>query len=69
MIFLGASQIEQAPEQFLVYHTGPQGKSPGEIRRLTVAELMNFPDARWRPLISNPAFLGVYRWNILRGDQ
>ncbi len=69
MIFLGASQIERGPEQFLIYHTGPQGKDAGEIRRLTVAELMNFPDARWRPVASNPAFLGVYRWNILRGDQ
>ena len=69
MIFLGQSQIEPGPEQYFVYHTGPQGKAPGEIRRLTVAELMNFPDARWRPVGSNPAFLGVYRWNILRGDQ
>ncbi len=69
MIFIGPSQIEHGPEQYLVYHTGPEGKDPGEIRRLTVAELMNFPDARWRPVPSNPAFLGVYRWNILRGDQ
>ena len=69
MIFLGTSQIEHGPEKYLVYHTGPEGKNPGEIRRLTVSELMNFPDARWRPVASNPAFLGVYRWNILRGDQ
>jgi uncharacterized protein YfaT (DUF1175 family) len=69
MIFVGASQIEPSPEQYVVYHTGPEGKWPGEIRRLTVSELMNFPDARWRPVPSNPAFLGVYRWNILRGDQ
>lgn len=69
MIFIGPSQIESGPEQYLIYHTGPQGKEAGEIRRLTVAELMNFPDARWRPVASNPAFLGVYRWNILRGDQ
>jgi hypothetical protein len=69
MIFVGRSQIEHGPEPYLVYHTGPQGKDAGEIRRLTVAELMNFPDARWRPVASNPAFLGVYRWNILRGDQ
>ena len=62
--------IQPGSEQYLVYHTGPQGKDdPGEIRRLTVSELMNFPDARWRPVASNPAFLGVYRWNILRGDQ
>ncbi len=69
MIFLGHSQIEPGQEQYVVYHTGPQGKSPGEIRRLSLAELMNFPDARWRPVASNPAFLGVYRWNILRGDE
>ena len=69
MIFIGASQLELGRDQYFVYHTGPQGKQPGEIRRLTVAELMNFPDARWRPVASNPAFLGVYRWNILRGDQ
>ncbi len=69
MIFIGRSQVEPGPEQYLVYHTGPQGKSPGEIRRLTLSELMNFPDARWRPVASNPAFLGVYRWNILREDE
>jgi uncharacterized protein len=69
MIFLGRSQIESGAEQYVVYHTGPQGKSPGEMRRLALSELMNFPDARWRPVASNPAFLGVYRWNILRGDE
>lgn len=69
MIFLGPSQIEPGAERYVVYHTGPEGKWPGEIRRLALAELMNYPDARWRPVASNPAFLGVYRWNILRGDQ
>ena len=69
MIFLGRSQIEPGDEQFVVYHTGPSGKSPGEIRRWSVAELVNYPDARWRPIPSNPGFLGVYRWNILRGGD
>jgi len=69
MIFLGHSQIEPGSEQFVVYDTGPQGKSKGIIKRLTVAELQNYPDARWRPIASNPAFLGVYRWNILRGGD
>jgi|SRR5271165_300237 len=69
MIFLGPSQIDPGGEQFIVYHTGPEGKSPGEIRRWSVAELENYPEARWRPIASNPAFLGVYRWNILRGDE
>jgi len=67
MIFLGPSQIEPAREALVIYHTGPIGKSPGEIRRPTLAQLLNFPDPRWRPVPSNPGFLGVYRWNILRG--
>jgi len=68
MIFLGPSQLEVQPgrEPLVVYHTGPIGKSPGEVRRPTLAQLMNFPDPRWRPVPSNPSFLGVYRWNILR---
>lgn len=69
MIFLGRSQIESGSQEFVVYHTGPTGKSPGEIKRLSLAQLLEYPDARWRPIASNPAFLGVYRWNILRGGE
>jgi hypothetical protein len=69
MIYLGRSQVEPGTEQFVVYHTGPSSKSPGEIKRLSIAQLLDYPDARWRPLASNPAFLGVYRWNILRGAE
>ncbi len=67
MIFLGRSQIEPGHEQYVVYHTGPSARSAGEIRRLALAQLLNYPDPRWRPLADNPGFLGVYRWNILRG--
>jgi uncharacterized protein YfaT (DUF1175 family) len=69
MVFVGHSQIEPGGEQFIVYHTGPEDKSPGDIRRWSVAELVNYPEARWRPVAWNPAFLGVYRWNILRGGE
>jgi uncharacterized protein YfaT (DUF1175 family) len=69
MIYLGRSQVEPGSEQFVVYHTGPNRNSPGEIKRLSISELLNFPDARWRPVASNAAFLGVYRWNILRGGE
>lgn len=69
MIFLGPSQIEAAAAPLVIYHTGPMGKSPGEIRRPTLAQLMDFPDPRWRPVPSNPSFRGVYRWNILRGPD
>ena len=47
------------------YHTGPRGDGPGEMRRLTLEELRNFPQPEWRPDAANPRFLGVYRWNIL----
>jgi len=67
MIFLGRSQIEPGSDELVVYHTGPSGKSPGEIRRLSIEQLLNYPEARWRPIPSNPSFLGIYRWNILRG--
>jgi hypothetical protein len=67
MIFLGPSQIEAGREPQVVYHTGPIRRSAGEVRRPTLAQLMDFPDPRWRPVPSNPSFLGVYRWNILRG--
>jgi uncharacterized protein YfaT (DUF1175 family) len=52
----------------VTYHTGPDGGDPGELRRLTMEELLRFPQPEWRPLGSNPAFLGVYRWNILKND-
>jgi uncharacterized protein YfaT (DUF1175 family) len=68
MIFVGRSQLLRAAEDegVVVYHTGPIGKSPGEMRRTTVAELMVHPSPRWRPAPGNANFLGVYRWNILR---
>ncbi len=69
MIYLGRSQVEPGSEQYVVYHTGPDGNSPGQIKRLSMAELLDYPDPRWRPVASNPAFLGVYRWNILRGAE
>jgi hypothetical protein len=56
-------------EPGVVYHTGPDRDSSGEIRRVTLAELLDHPDPRWRPISANPNFLGVYRWNILRGNS
>lgn len=68
MIFVGPSQLLRGAEDegVLVYHTGPIGKLPGEMRRTTVAELLEHPSPRWRPAPGNANFLGVYRWNILR---
>ncbi|WP_263359718.1 DUF1175 domain-containing protein [Acidicapsa ligni] len=53
---------------WVVYHTGPIGTGPGEIRRVTLNDLLHHPDTRWRPVPENNNFLGVYRWNILREE-
>ncbi len=51
----------------VVYDTGPDHGQPGELRRVLLSELLDHPQPQWRPLAGNPNFLGVYRWNILRG--
>ena len=62
------SMVVTTQGKWVVYHTGPIDKHPGEMRRVLLADLMQHPDPRWRPTPSNPNFLGVYRWNILRED-
>jgi uncharacterized protein YfaT (DUF1175 family) len=54
--------------EWAVYHTGPIGNGPGEVRRVLITDLMHHPDTRWRPISQNSNFLGVYRWNILREE-
>jgi len=68
MIYLGESAFGQG-KNWLIYHTGPSDRDAGAIRRVTVAELQQHPQFCWRPLPQNPAFLGVYRWDILRGEE
>jgi uncharacterized protein YfaT (DUF1175 family) len=66
MIYLGRGNFEPSAGGWIVYHTGPIGRKPGEIRRPAVAELLRHPSPRWRPNPGNGNFLGIYRWNILR---
>ncbi len=66
MIFVGPSQIERTEIPYIVYDTGPDGAAAGEIRRLSLDQLLHFPDPRWQPREANPSFLGVFRWNILK---
>ncbi len=61
MIYIGESQLRKDGQRYVVYHTGNS-----EMRRLSMTELQRFPQPEWRPMASNPEFLGVYRWNILR---
>ena len=51
----------------VVYDTGADHGVPGELRRVLIADLLDHPQPEWRPVGGNPNFLGVYRWNILRG--
>ena len=52
----------------VVYDTGSDHGKAGELRRVMLAELVDHPQPQWRPVAQNPNFLGVYRWNILRGS-
>ena len=65
MAYLGRSHFEESPEKYVVYHTGPDGKWPGEVRRPALRELLAHPEPRWRPVEGNVHFLGVFRWNLL----
>ncbi|GGH15446.1 DUF1175 family protein [Silvibacterium dinghuense] len=55
-------------QKWVIYHTGPIGRGPGEVRRVLLQDLLQHPDPRWRPNPENSNFLGVYRWNILQED-
>lgn len=65
MAYIGRSQFESSRENFVVYHTGPEGGWPGEVRRPSLGQLLSHPEPRWRPAEGNPHFLGVFRWKVL----
>lgn len=76
MIFLGKSHFRNFAESsgveavdWLVYHTGPVNGSKGQMKQVRLAELARHPDPKWRPVVGNTNFLGVFRWNILREAQ
>jgi uncharacterized protein YfaT (DUF1175 family) len=56
-------------QPMLLYHTGPEGtgltRKDGELRRVRLEDLLHHPEAEFRPLPENPAFLGIYRWKVL----
>lgn len=65
MVFVGRSMFEAEGDDWVVYHTGPTDEGPGEVRKVRLATLQQHPAARWRPLQSNPRFVGVYRLAVL----
>jgi uncharacterized protein YfaT (DUF1175 family) len=66
MIFVGAEEgVMGGAKDWLVYHTGPDKNSPGEVRKVQRSLLKQHPDPKWRPVLNNPHFLGYFRWKIL----
>lgn len=61
MVVVGASSFDRSAQDFVVYHTGPDDRGPGEMRKVRMADLLRHPAPRWRPLPDNRAFIGVFR--------
>jgi len=69
MVFVGRSRFEPNGDDWLVYHTGPDDRSAGEVRKVALHDLAKHPSPRWRPIASNPAFIGVFRLSILDAER
>lgn len=65
MVFVGRSFYDPEGDDWVVYHTGPTDSGPGEVRKVRLRDLVRHPAPRWRPLESNPRFVGVFRLAIL----
>ena len=66
MIFLGKAKLssEQAND-WVVYHTGASPTDKGTLKKVELSVLDEHPNKRWRPVQTNPNFLGFYRLKIL----
>jgi uncharacterized protein YfaT (DUF1175 family) len=66
MIFLGESRLaSEGARDWVVYHTGASPADAGTVKKVRLAVLDQHPNKRWRPIQSNPNFLGFYRLKIL----
>ena len=61
MVFVGRSIFDSSARDWIVYHTGPMDRGPGEVRKIRLHDLARHPSPRWRPVPSNPHFVGVFR--------
>jgi uncharacterized protein YfaT (DUF1175 family) len=50
---------------FIAYHTGTVTSTDNGLRAVTLRNLEQWPDTRWRPLAENPNFAGIFRFNFL----
>ena len=66
MIFVGESRVAAAETRgWVVYHTGASAVDEGTVKKVELSVLDQHPNKRWRPVESNPNFLGFYRLKIL----
>ncbi|MFN2532182.1 MAG: DUF1175 family protein [Pyrinomonadaceae bacterium] len=66
MIFIGEAHLaKEGARDWVIYHTGPSSHAAGTIKKVRLAVLDQHPDKRWRPVTTNPNFLGFYRLRIL----
>jgi uncharacterized protein YfaT (DUF1175 family) len=65
MVFVGRSSFDRDHTDWVVYHTGPMDEGPGEVRKVRLADLAQHPSTRWRPITTNPRFVGVFRLSVL----
>ncbi len=65
MVFVGRSHFDRDGDDWVVYHTGPLDGGPGEVRKVRLSTLAQHPSPRWRPIASNPNFIGVFRLGLL----
>ena len=66
MIFLGQPHVAiEGTNDWVVYHTGATANDAGTVKKVRLAVLDQHPDKRWRPITTNPNFLGFYRLKIL----
>jgi uncharacterized protein YfaT (DUF1175 family) len=66
MIFIGESRVAAADARdWVVYHTGASSTDAGAVKKVELSVLDQHPNRRWRPVESNPNFLGFYRLKIL----
>ena len=66
MIFLGEPRLAgENARDWVIYHTGASPQDAGEVKKVRLSVLDQHPNKRWRPLPSNPNFLGFYRLKIL----
>jgi hypothetical protein len=65
MVYVGPSAFDGTAADWVVYHTGPDGATAGEMRKVRLSALLAHPAPRWRPAATNPSFIGVFRLAFL----